>query len=92
MSILAKAELVGANTVKGAVRPVSVPKAALRAASNVENRLSVARSSPVVGREAAPGGRVGVSLGGIPGPLVGPEALSLRIKANVMFCSVKHFK
>ena len=55
-----KAALVGANTVKGAARPVSSPKAAPRAVSRVENRGSVASSSPVVGREAEPGGRVGV--------------------------------
>ena len=60
LSILAKAALVGANTVKGAARPVSSPKAAPRAVSRVENLGSVASSSPVVGREAEPGGRVGV--------------------------------
>ena len=37
-----------------------LPKAAERAARRVEKRGSVARSSPVVGREAEPGGRVGV--------------------------------
>ena len=60
LSILAKAALVGANTVKGATRPVSSPKAALSATRRVEKRGSVARSSPVVGREAEPGGRVGI--------------------------------
>ena len=45
-----------------------LPKAAERAARRVEKRGSVARSSPVVGKEDEPGGRVGVRL---PGRLLG---------------------
>ena len=65
LSILAKALLVGANTVKGAGRPGSAPKAAPSARRREEKRASVARSSPVVGREAEPGGRVGGELLGL---------------------------
>ena len=50
-----------------------LPKAAERAARRVEKRGSVARSSPVVGREAEPGGRVGVRL---PGRTVLPVPVS----------------
>ena len=51
LSSLLKAWAVGANTVKGGSRPVSLPKAISRARRRVENLLSVARTCPVVGRE-----------------------------------------
>ena len=60
LSILAKAVLVGANTVKGAASPVSSPNAAPSAVSSVAKRGSVASSWPVVGRLREPGGRVGI--------------------------------
>ena len=50
---LAKAELVGAKTVKGGSRLVPLGKATVMAASKVENLSSVASTSPVVGSPAA---------------------------------------
>ena len=52
---MAKAEFVGAKTVKGASRPVPSGKAVSRAVSRVENLWSVERTSPVVGRSSDPG-------------------------------------
>ena len=49
----AKAEFVGAKTVKGGSRLVPLGKATVMAASKVEKRLSVASTSPVVGNPAA---------------------------------------
>ena len=54
-STLAKAELVGAKTVKGASSPVPSGKAVSRAVRRVENLSSVASNSPVVGRSPEPG-------------------------------------
>ena len=51
LSNLLKALTVGANTVKGGSRLVSLPKAVSRASRRVENLLSVARTCPVVGSE-----------------------------------------
>ena len=63
------------------MRDEYLPKAAERAARSVENRGSVARSSPVVGREDEPGGRVGVRA---PGRLV--STVSEREPVLCIYC------
>ena len=59
----AKAELVGANTVKGGSRLVPLGKATVMAASRVEKRSSVASTSPVVGSPAAGENRLEPGIG-----------------------------